>query len=141
VARAFSDFARGGPIDGIDLSPRMIETARTFGIYRDLILGDLETELVSPGPQYDLILAADTMIYLGDLSRCFAGVARRLDAGGNYLFAAESMAGEGWEQTPNNRFRHSEAYLRSEAARAGLEFVDIESCTLRTESSVPVGGF
>lgn len=141
VARAFSDFARGGPIDGIDLSPRMIETARTFGIYRDLILGDLETELASPGPQYDLILAADTMIYLGDLSRCFAGVERRLDADGHYLFAAESMPGEGWQQTPGNRFRHSESYLRAEAARAGLEFVDIEPCTLRTESSVPVGGF
>jgi len=141
VARAFRDFAQGGPIDGIDLSPRMIEAARSFGIYRDLILGDLESELVNPGPQYDLILAADTMIYLGDLSRCFAGVSRRLDAGGHYLFAAESLSGEGWEQTPSNRFRHSESYLRSEANRAGLEFIDIEPCTLRVESSMPVGGF
>jgi len=141
VARTFRDFAQGGPIDGIDLAPRMIEAARKFGVYRDLILGDLETELAIDGPQYDLILAADTMIYLGDLSRCFTGVSRRLAAGGHYLFAAESLTGEGWEQTPNNRFRHSESYLRSEAARAGLEFVDIEPCTLRTESSVPVGGF
>ena len=141
VARAFSDFALGGPIDGVDLSPLMIETARKFGIYRDLILGDLETELASPGPQYDLILAADTMIYLGNLSRCFSGVSRRLDAGGHYVFAAESLLGEGWEQTPNNRFRHSESYLRSEATRAGLEFIELEPCTLRTESNVPVGGF
>ncbi len=141
VARSFLDWANGGPIDGIDLAPRMIETARRHGIYRNLILGDLETELAAPGVSYDLILAADTMIYLGDLSRCFSGVSRRLEPGGHYLFAAESLDGEGWEQTPNNRFRHSEAYLRSEAASAGLELMDIERCTLRTESGVPVGGF
>ena len=122
VARSFSDFAEGGPIDGIDLSPRMIEASRSFGIYRDLIVGDLETELANPGPQYDLILAADTMIYLGDLSRCFAGVSRRLDTGGHYLFAAESMSGEGWEQTPSNRFRHSEILFTvgGDPRRAGI---------------------
>jgi len=50
-------------------------------------------------------------------------------AGRADLFAAESLSGEGWEQTPSNRFRHSESYLRSEANRAGLEFIDIEPDT------------
>ena len=39
-----------------------------------------------------------------------------------------------------NRFRHSEAYLREEAARAGLEFVDLIERPLRQEASQPVGG-
>ena len=141
VGEAFRDFAAGGPIDGIDLAPRMIEAARTRGLYRNLVLADLESELAAPGPQYDLILAADTMIYIGDLSRCLSGVFGRLSPGGHYLFAVESFAGEGWEQTPENRFRHSEVYLRSEVARAGLDVLQIEPCTLRHQHDVPVGGY
>jgi predicted TPR repeat methyltransferase len=141
VGEAFREFAAGGPIDGVDLAPRMIEAARARGIYRNLVLADLELELAAPGPQYDLILAADTMIYLGDLSRCLSGVFGRLAPGGHYLFAVESRDGDGWEQTPENRFRHSERYLRSQAAREGLIVIAMDSCTLRNEHNVPVGGF
>ena len=141
VGDAFKDLARGGRLDGIDISPRMIEAARRRGLYDDLVLGDLETILAEPGRIYDLILAADTMIYFGNLSPTFAGVVERLAPDGFYLFAVESIPGEGWEQMPVNRFRHSEAYLRAVAARAGLNFIDIVPCLLRYEKGVPVAGF
>jgi predicted TPR repeat methyltransferase len=141
VGETFKDLAVGGRLDGIDLAPRMIEAARARGIYDDLFLADLETALSGAGPHYDLILSADTMIYIGDLEPTFSGVAKRLAPGGFYIFACESKTGEGWEQTPANRFRHSELYMRSEAARATLEFVDIMECALRSESGEPVPGF
>jgi predicted TPR repeat methyltransferase len=141
VGDAFKDLAAGGRLDGVDLAPRMIEAARARGIYDDLILGDLETVLAEPGPQYDLILSADTMIYIGDLAPTFRGVANRLRAGGFYVFACESKIDGDWEQTEANRFRHSEAYLRKEAEAAGLAFVDRMECRLRNESAKPVAGF
>jgi predicted TPR repeat methyltransferase len=141
VGEAFKDIAAGGRLDGIDLAPRMIEAARARGIYDDLILGDLETVLAEPGPGYDLILSADTMIYIGDLALTFAGARNRLVPGGFYIFACESKADGDWEQTDANRFRHSEAYMRSEATRAGLEFAGIMECALRSESGAPVPGF
>ena len=141
VGEAFKDLAAGGRLDGIDIAPRMIEAARARGIYDDLILGDIETVLPALAPRYDLILAADTMIYIGDLSATFKGVATRLEAGGFYLFAVESKEADGWEQTPMHRFRHSESYLRSLAHQAGLDFVDIMDCKLRNEASAPVPGF
>ena len=141
VGEVFRDIARGGRLDGIDIAPRMIDAARRRGIYNDLMLGDLETMLHETGAAYDLILAADTMIYLGDLSATFAGTAKRLEPGGFYIFAVESKDGSGWEQTAKNRFRHSEIYLREEAERTGLEFVDIMPCLLRIEGSTPVPGF
>jgi predicted TPR repeat methyltransferase len=52
----------------------------------------------------------------------------------------ESKEGEGWEQTPQNRFRHSEAYLRAEAANAGLAMVDLMPTVLRREADEPVPG-
>jgi predicted TPR repeat methyltransferase len=141
VGIAFQDLAVGGRLDGIDISPRMIEAARSRGIYGDLILGDLETVLAESGISYDLIVSADTMTYFGDLAPVFAGVAKRLEPDGFYLFASEAKFGDGWEQTKVHRFRHSQAYLRAEAARAGLEFVDIVECTLRREENEPVSGF
>lgn len=65
-------------LDGVDLSPAMIEKARARGIYNDLMVGDLESALAAPGPAYDLILAADTLVYLGDLACVFEGVRKRL---------------------------------------------------------------
>jgi predicted TPR repeat methyltransferase len=141
VGEVFRDIARGGRLDGVDIAPRMIEAARRRGIYDELRLGDLEEMLHETGTAYDVILAADTMIYLGDLSTTFTGVAKRMEEGGFYIFAVESKDGGGWEQTAKNRFRHSEAYLREEAERAGLEFVDIMPCPLRNEASTPVAGF
>jgi predicted TPR repeat methyltransferase len=140
VGDAFKDLAQGGRLDGIDIAPKMIEAARARGIYDDLILGDLESVLHTPGPSYDLMLAADTMIYLGDLNPTFTGAAERLATGAFYIFAAESKDGEGWQQTPAHRFRHSESYLRATASEAGLDVVDMMPCVLRYESNVPVAG-
>jgi predicted TPR repeat methyltransferase len=140
VGEAFKDLAAGGRLDGIDIAPRMIEAARSRAIYDELILGDLETVLHEPGPAYELVLAADTMIYLGDLAPTFSGVAKRLEPEGFYIFAAESAAEGEWQQTQAHRFRHSVAYLKAEAERAGLALVDTLECTLRHEASVPVPG-
>ena len=141
VGNAFKDLTAGGRLDGIDLAPRMLEVARKRGIYDELILGDLETVLAAPGPSYDVIVSADTMVYLGDLGPTFRGVFNRLIGSGSYLFAVEAKEGAGWEQTDVSRFRHSEAYLREEAARSNLVFFARMDCTLRYEREAPVPGF
>jgi predicted TPR repeat methyltransferase len=140
VGEVFKDMAAGGRLDGIDIAPRMIEAARARGIYDELILGDLETVLHTAGSSYELILAADTMIYLGDLAPAFSGVAQRLEPDGFYIFAVEYAPDGEWQQTPANRFRHSLRYLKTEAERAGLAFVEATECTLRTEAGTPVAG-
>ncbi len=141
AAKAFLDFVNGGPIDGVDLSPRMIEAARARGWYRNLILNDLETQLGSPGSQYDLVLAADSMVYIGDLSACFSGVFRRLETGGHFLFTTEAVDGDGWELTSSHRFAHSATYIRLAAERCALQVIAIEACSSRTEHAKPVAGF
>ena len=89
VGNAFKDLAAGGRLDGIDLAPRMIDVARKRGIYDDLILGDLETVLAAAGPSYDLIVSADTMVYLGDLAPTFRAWSTGSIPAAIYLFACE----------------------------------------------------
>jgi predicted TPR repeat methyltransferase len=123
---------------GIDLSPAMIEKARARGVYDSLVVGDIETGL---GGEHDLILAADTLVYLGALKAIFAAVAAHLAPGGFFLFTAEAKDGPGFELGPKRRWRHSEAYLRQAAGEAGLAVAGLVSASPRTESHQPVPGF
>lgn len=122
-------------LDGIDLSPAMIEKARARGIYDGLVVGDIERL----EGRYDLIVAADTLVYLGDLASVFASVTKCL--AGNLLFTVESKEGVGFELGPKRRWRHSEAYLREAADRAGLEVMGLIACSPRSEAGQPVPGF
>lgn len=132
---AFADLAVR--LDGIDLSPAMIGRARARGIYDSLVVGDLEEWLT---PTYNLILAADTLVYLGDLSKVFAGVAKHLAPGGHFLFTAERSEAADFELGPKRRWRHSERYLRELVGRAGLDVTGLLACHPRTEAGVPVEG-
>jgi predicted TPR repeat methyltransferase len=136
---AFKDIA--SMLDGVDLSPAMIEKARSREIYRELRIGDLESALEEIGRKYDLLLAADTLVYLGDLKKVFDGAQRRLLPGGSFLFTAEKKEGEGFELGPKRRWRHSESYLRQEATRAKFDIVGFLECHPRTEAGVPVDGY
>jgi predicted TPR repeat methyltransferase len=138
AGEVFQDLARR--LDGVDLSPLMIERARGRGIYDNLVIQDIETALATGGASYDLILAADTLVYLGDLAALFRGVSLRLTKGGLFLFTVERKPGEGFELGPKRRYRHSEAYLREEADRAGLEVMGLLDCSPRLEAKSPVEG-
>jgi predicted TPR repeat methyltransferase len=133
---AFKDLAT--QLDGIDLSPAMIEQARSSGIYDGLAIGDIESGLTAEA--YELIIAADTLVYLGDLEAIMQSVARALRPDGFFLFTVEQKEGEGFELGPKRRWRHSESYLRTLAGANGLEVVGLLACNPRTEAGVPVEG-
>jgi len=125
-------------LDGIDLSPAMVEKARARNIYDSLRVGDIETAVADT---YDLVLAADTLVYLGDLTSLFRAVAAELAADGYFLFTTEAKTGDGFELGPKRRWRHSETYIRDEAAAAGLAVAGLVAASPRTEANQPVPGF
>ena len=133
-------------IDGIDLSPAMIEKARAREIYDRLVVGDIETALAQNHdlrPAYDLIVAADTLVYLGDLAPCLRGARGRLAPGGYFLFTVEAagadFAGD-FTLGAKRRWRHSSAYLRAAAAAAGFELAGLVAASPRREANLPVEG-
>jgi predicted TPR repeat methyltransferase len=133
---AFRDAA--SRMDGIDLSPAMIKKARAKGIYANLVCGDIEAAKGSG--TYDLVLAADALVYLGDLDRSFDAIASRLKPGGFFLFTVEKHPGEGFDLGPKRRWRHSESYLRDRASSHGFQIAGLMECIPRREAGVPVEG-
>ncbi|MEI9991278.1 MAG: methyltransferase domain-containing protein [Rhizomicrobium sp.] len=125
-------------IDGIDLSPAMIAKARARKLYRALIVGDIET---APGSDaYDLVVAADTLVYLGDLGAVFRTAALCLKPGGFFLFTVERTERDGFELGPKRRWRHCETYLRETAAESGFDVAGLVAASPRSEANVPVEG-
>ena len=141
AGECFKDLAMGGRLDGVDISPAMIEEARKRGLYDGLIVADFEAFLSLPGPSYRLILCADAIVYFGNLSPTLAGVSKRLGPDGVFLFTCEAKQGDGWQLRVANRFRQSGAYLGAEAEVAGLSWLDAMECVLRSERGAPVPGF
>jgi len=136
---AFKD--KAARLDGIDLSPAMIEKARARGIYDSLAVADIEGGLDRNGGVYDLLIAADTLVYLGDLEATMGGAARALKADGFFLFTVEKKDGDGFELGPKRRWRHSDIYIRGLANMHGLEIAGLLDCTPRMEANTPVDGF
>ncbi len=129
----------GGTLVGVDLSGQMLAQAAARGLYADLIKSEALHYLETSPQRYDLVLAADVLIYFGVLEPLFAGVAARLAPGGLFAFSIET-AGPGVDVAvlPSGRFVHNPDYIARLAA--GFEVVGWEAATVRQEALKPVAG-
>lgn len=130
---------------GVDLSQKMLDKAREGDLYDDLACADVHAWLEGRRSEWDLVLAADVLVYIGDLAPLFERVARALRTGGRFAFSVESLAqnldtGAGYAITASNRFAHAPAYVRACAAAAGLTLVEQQDAVLRKEHGAEVGG-
>ena len=73
--------------------------------------------------------------------RLGAGRSHFVHAGGQFLFTVEAKDGEAFELGPKRRYRHSESYLREEAATCGFDVMGLIACSPRSEANRPVDGF
>lgn len=128
-------------LEGVDLSAGMIGQARRKGFYDSLAAEDVVLHLERCRDRYDLILAADVLVYLGDLDPLFTAVARALAPGGRFAFSVEKHDGmDGFGLTPGHRFAHSESYLCECARRAGMTVDAVAPTICRQEAGRPVHG-
>ena len=133
---AFKPIARR--MTGVDLSPRMIEKARALKIYDALSVADVENLPAEADGPFDIAIAADVLVYLGDLGALFGAVARRLKPGGLWLFTTERGDVADFERGPKRRFRHSAAYLRALAQTHGFDVASLIECVTRYEAGEAV---
>lgn len=74
---------------GVDLSTQMLVEAKASGAYDLLVQQELVEFLNGEHSTFDLVAAADVLIYVGDLSAAFAAVHRVLSADGIFCFSVE----------------------------------------------------
>jgi predicted TPR repeat methyltransferase len=139
---AASAFAREvDHFTGIDLSPRMIEKARSTGLYAELAVADmLEGLRGRPDASTELVLAADAMVYVADLASLLCEAKRVLVAGGLLAFTVETHDGDGVILGEGLRYAHSADYVRASIRDAGLALSQLEVLSARNEDNAPVPG-
>ncbi|HZU82698.1 MAG TPA: methyltransferase domain-containing protein [Polyangiaceae bacterium] len=112
-------FAR--TLTGIDLSAKMLEHAARRGVYDALAQSELTAFLEEAPRRFDLIAAADVLIYFGDLELFFTAAARAMRPRGLLAVSTEqlgpaSAAAPGYRALASGRFAHRPDYVRARAA-------------------------
>src|ERR1700686_1588151 len=137
---AASAFAREvDHFTGIDLSPRMIEKARSTGLSAELEVADmLEGLRGKPDASANLVLAADAMVYVADLAPVLREATRVLASGGLLAFTAETHGGDGVTLGEGLRYAHGAGYVRASIADAGLTLSQLDELSARNEDNLAV---
>ena len=126
---------------GIDLSGEMVAVSASKQIYDTLETGDIVCLLGAGEDRFELITAADVLVYFGDLAPLVEQVARRLCGGGLFAFSCEQGGGDGYGLGLGLRFAHSRAYIEAILNRHCLDIVAIEAGSCRKEGDSEVAAW
>jgi len=132
---------RVAALTGVDLSARMLDKARALGVYDRLAHADIVEFLAASDDRFDLVLAADVFIYVGELARVFALLERAM-ARGVFCFSVEALDDSAADVRllPSLRYAHSRPYLVRLATQHGFEVAAIDRAPVREEQGVPIEG-
>lgn len=127
-------------LDGIDISPKIIEKAREKNIYDVLMTGDIVEVLNERAENYDLFVAADVFIYRGNLSPVFSSVKRCSMEKSLFAFSTEVNLGDDYVLRPTGRYAHSFSYIQTLAKTYGFKIVKHRPEVIRTEKGEDISG-
>jgi predicted TPR repeat methyltransferase len=94
-----------------------------------------------PGAGFDLIIAADVLVYIGNLAPLFTQIARVLASGGLFAFTAESHNGDGYVIGGETRYAHSREYIEATACEVGPSMLLLNLASTRRNKRAAVPGF
>ncbi len=133
----------GYELTGVDLSQPMLELAIGRN-YQRLVCAELGGFLSECAPAaFDAIVAADTIIYFGDVSKIMQQSARVLRPGGWLIFNIEIPSlptQNGFEQTPVGRYGHETGYLEQLAREFNFVEMSAQAIMPRREAGVAMTG-
>ncbi len=118
----------------------MIAKALERSVYDELIIGDAVAPMRERPNALDLIVAADALVYIGDLAPLFAAIVTALASDGLFAFSVETCEGDGFKLEPTMRFAHSRSYIETTAREAALRPLLIQSASTRREAGVDAPG-
>ena len=127
---------------GVDLSAGMLDHARRKEVYTELVQSELTEYLAAQRQAFDIVVAADTLVYFGDLRPFLAAAVGALRASGLLVFTVEdsmSRIDAGFRLELHGRYSHSDEYVCRALEDVGLS-PEVQRADLRMEAGEPVAG-
>ncbi|MEO8301598.1 MAG: tetratricopeptide repeat protein, partial [Rhizomicrobium sp.] len=119
-------------LDGVDLSPAMLEKAHAKSVYDRLEQAEIVSFLAAHPNSYDAIAGAATLIHFGDLRAVFQAAAASLRDNGLFVFTLFSQDDADFAVAASSKlaqsgcYRHSAAYVERLAPDCGFSVVAVE---------------
>jgi predicted TPR repeat methyltransferase len=126
---------------GIDVSAQMLAKAQEKNLYDRLEHDEILAFLERDEEHYDLFIAADVLVYLGDPKPLFPALAARAKKNGFFACSIEQTQDvEGYALLPSGRYAHNPAYLLTCATRAGFTVLVHQPHRIRKENGKWLAG-
>lgn len=129
----------GDRLVGVDIAAGMLAQAAQLGLYDALVKEEAGSFLSGKTACFDLVFAADLLIYFGALESLFAAVHQALRPGGLFCLSVEEAVRDPYMLLSSGRFAHAADYIRRLAA-GRFTILTEEIDGLRLEAHRPVKG-
>ncbi len=121
-------------LTGVDLSEKMLARAEAKNIYDQLHCEELVSFLEEQEEQYDLFIAADLLVYLGNVEPLFAAIRQRCRPGAWFVFSIETCGQEAdYVLRQSGRYAQSVAYIEQLCRRHGFIIEQRQATGIRRE--------
>jgi len=128
-------------LEGIDLSKKMLEVAKSRNVYDKLDHVDIVEYLSNAELDFDYFIATDVFIYVGDLSEVFRLIKVRNRKPGKLIFSTEHTNGKGFHLEKSGRYSHSMSYIEELCREFKFSISHFSETNLRKEKgSFLIGG-
>jgi predicted TPR repeat methyltransferase len=127
-------------LTGVDLSPNMLAMAAEKKIYDDLVAANFVTFLTEKDAAYDLIIAGDALVYMGDLTALITSANHALRHAGLFAFNTEITAQTDYTMNQSGRFSHQKNYIDQLALQNGFKTAYYQEVVTRQQNNEAVHG-
>jgi len=83
--------------------------------------------------KFDLVVAADVFVYMGNLKPVFRAVQKRSFKGTYFVFSTENSTNSTYVCRKNGRFAHGKSYIQSMARKHGFKIKECKAIDIRKE--------
>ncbi len=135
-------FKRASWLEGVDISAGMLAEAERKQVFHKLSQSDIAEYLagLDDKDKYEIILAADVLVYLGELGQLFRLVSGRLAEGGLFAFSVQKLPQGDYLLQGDHRYAHSRDYLVKCAEDTGLKVLLCQDEIVRKDGGRDVSG-
>lgn len=125
---------------GIDLSENMLELARQKNVYTTLKNLSIENAICTFS-NIDIIIAAESLVYVGDLAKVFVDCYNTLKPNGIFGFTVEKTDHYPYLLQRSARFAHSAKYINEVAKQNNFTILKSDEIALRNHHDTVVMGY